>query len=157
MCCMKTIALLFLYFICLPTLHAQNGVAPGIAAIFGPENGINTRFYYFPNEHSCFGPEVNFFPSSDGELADGLEIAINGHYIFEITHKLGMYPIAGAGWKRLDSKEDGWRANLGLGLHWSAGRFVPYSEYIYSLGFEDEGVFLIGTFFTFGFHNQEDH
>lgn len=29
------------------------------------------------------------------------------------------------------------------------GRFAPYLEYIYSSGFESEGIIIIGTFFTF--------
>ena len=128
-----------------------DGVAPGMAAVFGPENGANIRFYYFANEIICFGPEVNFFPEDGHSLGDNIELSFNGHYIFELVEHIGIYPIGGVSWKNTEKHGSGFRANMGLGLHGSYGRFAPYSEYIYSAGFEDEGIFLIGTFFTFRF------
>lgn len=130
-----------------------SGVAPGMAGVFGKEKGFNTRFYFFPNHKICFGPEVNFFPRKDHDLSDGMEVSFNGHYIFELSERWGIYPLAGIGWKN-EEEESGWRGNFGSGLHGSYGRFAPYIEYIYSAGFENEGIFLIGTFFTFEFDKE---
>jgi hypothetical protein len=60
--------------------------------------GVNTRVFYAINEHFCFGPEASIFPFQ--EIEEGLkksivDINLNAHYIFEITHKLGVYPLSG--------------------------------------------------------------
>ncbi len=126
----------------------ESGVAPGASVVTGAHTGINLRFHYFPNHKMCFGLESNLFPKSGHSLKEGMEITLNGHFIFEMSQHWGVYPLVGAGWKNLEH-ESGFRALTGGGLHGNYGRFAPYVEYIYSSGFESEGIVIIGTFFTF--------
>ncbi len=51
--------------------------------------------------------------------------------------------------------EGGWRALIGGGLHKNIGRFAPYAEYIYGAGFESQGIFIVGTFYTFRLGKKE--
>ncbi len=126
----------------------ESGVAPGISTVVGDHTGVNLRFHYFPSHKMCFGLESNLFPQNDHALSEGMEVTFNGHFIFELSHHWGVYPLVGAGWKNL-KHESGFRALTGGGFHGMYGRFAPYFEYIYSSGFEPEGIVIIGTFFTF--------
>ena len=126
----------------------ESGVAPGLSSVVGDHTGINLRFHYFPSHKMCFGLESNLFPQKDHALSEGMEVTFNGHFIFELSHHWGVYPLVGAGWKNL-KHESGFRALTGGGFHGMYGRFAPYFEYIYSSGFEPEGIVIIGTFFTF--------
>lgn len=129
----------------------ENGVGPGASVVFGKEEtGINLRFHYFPNHKSCFGIETNIFPKEGHDLTENMEITLNGHLIFELSEHIGVYPLAGVGWKNLHD-ESGFRALMGGGFHGKYGRFAPYTEYIYGAGFESEGIFIVGTFYTIPF------
>lgn len=125
----------------------ESGVAPGASVVLGEHTGVNLRFHYFPSHKMCFGLESNLFPKSGQSLSEGMELTLNGHFIFEMSEHWGFYPLVGAGWKNLEH-ESGFRALTGAGLHGNYGRLAPYAEYIYSSGFEPEGIFIIGTFYT---------
>ncbi|MEP1032182.1 hypothetical protein [Ekhidna sp.] len=126
----------------------ESGVAPGASVVMGEHTGVNLRFHYFPSHKMCFGLESNLFPKSGHSVSEGMELTLNGHFILEVSEHWGVYPLVGAGWKNLEH-ESGFRALTGGGLHGNYGRLAPYVEYIYSSGFEPEGIFIIGTFFTF--------
>lgn len=126
----------------------ESGVAPGLSSVVGPHTGVNIRFHYFPSHKMCFGLESNLFPKQNYSLSEGMEVTFNGHFIFELSHHWGVYPLVGVGWKNLE-QESGFRSLTGGGFHGMYGRFAPYLEYIYSSGFESEGIIIIGTFFTF--------
>lgn len=126
----------------------ESGVAPGASVVTGHHTGVNLRFHYFPSHKMCFGLETNLFPKSDHSISEGMEVTLNGHFIFELSHHWGVYPLVGAGWKNLKD-ESGFRALTGGGFHGTYGRFAPYVEYIYSSGFNSEGIVIVGTFLTF--------
>ena len=151
--------LLLLTLIFLPlVLCAQmkeNGVGPGASLVVGEEEvGFNLRFHYFPSHKMCVGLETNIFPQRGEELSEGMEVTLNGHYIIELSEHWGIYPIGGVGWKKHE-EESGLRALMGGGFHGTYGRFAPYIEYIYGAGFESEGIFIVGTFFTIPFNKEE--
>ena len=149
----------FLFLMLFPTLvfsqMRENGVGPGASIVVAEEEvGVNLRFHYFPNHKMCFGLETNIFPQKGEGLSEGLELTLNGHYIIELSEHWGVYPIGGVGWKKHDH-ESGFRALIGGGFHGTYGRFAPYIEYIYGAGFESEGIFILGTFFTIPFNKEE--
>ena len=133
----------------------ERGVGPGASLVVGEEEvGLNLRFHYFPSHKMCFGLETNIFPQEGEDLSEGLELTLNGHYIFELSEHWGVYPIGCLGWKK-HHDESGFRALMGGGFHGSYGRLAPYIEYIYGAGFESEGIFIVGTFFTIPFNKEE--
>ncbi len=77
----------------------------GLAGAYGDdiENfGINARAYINSNNHRfCIGPEFTYFfqdtrvDGDDREEVNLFEVNFNGHYIFELTKKLGFYPLTG--------------------------------------------------------------
>lgn len=144
----KVLFYMLLFPLLLSAQMKENGVAPGASVVLGEHTGVNLRLHYFPNHKMCFGLESNLFPKSGHSLSEGMEVTFNGHFIFEVSEHLGVYPLVGAGWKNLEH-ESGFRALTGGGLHGKYGRLAPYVEYIYSSGFEPEGIVIIGTFFTF--------
>ena len=104
----------------------------------------------------CIGLETNLFPE-DGSLVEK-EYTINAHYFVEVEHIVSFYPLLGVGYeeiKREEGWEAGWRALLGGGLHKNIGRFAPYAEYIYGAGFESQGIFIVGTFYTIRLGKKE--
>ena len=70
-----------------PTFELNNGLT-----------GINGRLYYGVNESFCFGPEISYFPYQSidkGNEKSILDLNINAHYIFELSEKIGFYPLTG--------------------------------------------------------------
>ncbi|WP_430966010.1 hypothetical protein [Spongiimicrobium sp. 2-473A-2-J] len=124
---------------------AQQGFMGGIGPTVETDQGLwgaNGRFYYGPNPHICFGPEVSFFPYQevDSEYEMRItELNFNGHYVFEATHKLGIYPLAGVNYtieeERLiemtseqeEVKEFG--LNYGFGAHYNLNHFFAFVEF----------------------------
>lgn len=93
--------------------------------------GANGRFYYAVNEAFCFGPEISYFPYQDidHELEKTIiDLNVNAHYIFELSGKLGLYPLSGINYtiekERLidhnneSGKEAEFGINYGLGVHY---------------------------------------
>ena len=105
--------------------------------------GVNFRGYYGPNEVLCFGPEVSIFPyqeiSEDEELSL-IDLNINAHYVFEIAHGLGLYPIGGVNYSientrgTIPTNTEAVRIsalglNYGAGLHFNLNKVFLYAEY----------------------------
>ena len=129
-------------------------IAPGASLVVGHTGnlGFNLRTHYIPNERWCIGLETNLFPEH-GELVEK-EFTLNAHFFIELGEEfVSLYPLLGVGYEEIkkegeDSFEGGWRALFGAGFHKNVGRFAPYAEYIYGAGFESQGIFIVGTFYT---------
>lgn len=146
------------FIICLlfiPTLAfaqmEEGWIAPGASLVVGHTGnlGLNLRTHYIPNEKWCIGFETNLFPEH-GSLVEK-EFTLNAHYFVEVEHVVSLYPLLGVGYEEIKEEgvwEGGWRALIGGGLHKNVGRFAPYAEYIYGAGFESQGIFIVGTFYT---------
>ncbi|GAA4272761.1 outer membrane beta-barrel protein [Aquimarina gracilis] len=126
-------------------VYAQQGWMLGIAPSLEMNEqllGINGRIYYGPNDHFCFGPEVTFFPyqeiNEEYELSL-TELNLNTHYIFELTHKLGIYPLAGLNYsiekERLinqntqTKEENEFGLNYGFGAHYNLKKLFAFIEF----------------------------
>lgn len=137
----------------------EGWIAPGASLVIGHTGnlGLNLRTHYIPNERMCIGFETNLFPES-GELVEK-EFTLNAHFFFEVEEVVSLYPLLGVGYEEIREEgewEGGWRALIGGGLHKNIGRFAPYAEYIYGAGFESQGIFIIGTFYTFSLGKTEE-
>jgi len=152
-----TIAILFSPLLILGQMK-EGWIAPGASLVVGHTGnlGLNLRTHYIPNERMCIGLETNLFPE-DGKLFEK-EYTLNAHFFFEIEELISVYPLLGLGYEEIKEEgewEGGWRALIGGGLHKNIGRFAPYAEYIYGAGFESQGIFIFGTFYTFSIGKKE--
>ena len=164
---MKKFLLLAIVLLC-SQVHAQS-ITTGAAAIYGDDIdnlGIHLRAYYnLWDERVCFGPEYTyFFPTTrnfDGEEVEiGLsEFNFNMHYIFEVTHKIGVYPLAGFNLSRETEQGEGLNhksvqsevgLNLGAGFHVPFGDFVVFAEYDRLFSELAQNSFLVGVLINFG-------
>jgi len=101
--------------------------------------GANVRAYYGINEHFCFGPEVTIFPFQSVNNEEDIAITdlnFNAHYIFEISHKLGIYPLTGLNYtietersSNVTEREEAFAVNYGFGLHYKLGNLYVFSEF----------------------------
>ncbi len=141
-----TITKLWLVFILFQAnIQAQQGWMIGIAPSLEMNEqlfGVNSRLYYGPNDHFCFGPEVTFFPYQEIDEEYELTVAelnLNAHYIFELTHKLGIYPLTGLNYSiekerfieetSQNKKEDEFGWNYGFGAHYNLGKLFAFFEF----------------------------
>jgi len=160
-----SVALLFTLLF--SNLNAQ--IAIGAGGVYGTDIeqfAPNLRAYYFPNEKICFGPEVAWFPEiSEGEVERQLtEFNITGHYIFEVHHKVGAYPLFGFNYSieketehDEEITEEALGLNLGAGLHLSYGRFLPFVEYKYVTGDLSQHAFSAGVLFILFDRKKQKH
>lgn len=126
--------------------------------------GINGRAYYGINESFCFGPEVSYFPYQDidkGYEASIIDLNLNAHYIFEVTKKLGIYPLSGLNYtiekERLiedsndSDKEDALGLNYGAGLHYNFDDFFLFAEFKGIAGVLHDEFITVGLILDFPF------
>jgi len=135
--------------------------------------GLNARAYYNVGERFCIGPEFSIFARETNTTPEGTEeirvweFNFNTHYIFEISEKLGVYPIVGLNYTNEEETfievisaeetihlETSWAANLGAGFHIPFERLTPFGEFHFTTGRLSEYLFTIGTFYTF--HHKEE-
>lgn len=140
------------------------------------EVGYQLRAYYNIGEHICFGPEFTSFGSStfqegDEEITESsIEFNFNGHYIFELSHKLGTYPIVGVNHTRIDESyinlttgETGikdintWAANLGWGVHFKINTTSIFFEYHASISKPGDHILSVGGFYNFGDQQEQEN
>ncbi len=156
---------LFIFFWISMSIHSQQGWMAGVApSLELKENllGINTRIYYGPNDHFCFGPEVSFFPYQEIDNEYELkvtELNFNAHYIVELTHDFGIYPLSGINLtiekERLievtdeNKEEDGFGLNYGLGIHYNLGKLFAFAEFKGVTGKLKDEFMTIGVIFLF--------
>ncbi|WP_411030303.1 outer membrane beta-barrel protein [Spongiimicrobium sp. 3-5] len=127
--------------------QAQQGWMLGAAPSSEIDNsifGANARLYFGVNDHFCFGPEITLFPYQEIDDENELKILdlnLNAHYIFELTHKLGVYPLTGVNYteekERLvalqeeeeEEKENGLGLNYGFGAHYNLHNLYVFAEF----------------------------
>lgn len=168
-------------FICLLVIGCSLGFTEvnaqsysvGMAGVYGDdieEPGVNLRAYYnLKNERICFGPEFTLFKTGsktlDGEDEDIslFELNFNMHYIFELTHRFGVYPLVGINFSKetaetetIELKEEKWGANLGMGVHYAIGKVVLFTEYDHLFSDLSQNSYLVGFFLTFGNKEAEE-
>lgn len=131
--------------------------------------GYNLRAYYNIGKRICFGPEFTSFANTtsidNGEMITehSVEYNFNGHYIFELSHKIGTYPVIGINHTRINetyndpvtneelSKDiNTWAANLGWGAHYNFNRLALFFEYHTNISKPGDHILSIGTFYTIG-------
>ena len=163
------IRLLFVICSCLSVIPGSAQVEPptimpGLAVIYSGNLdavGLNARLYYAADHTYCFGPEVSFFKkdTEDGEISL-FEANTNLHYIFDLNHGLGIYPLSGFNYTTETEKEihDGvvekethnaFGLNVGAGLHYAKGRFLFFAEYKYVISELDDNFFTLGALINF--------
>ena len=150
---------------------AQEGWMPGIGPSIAPKNsfsGVNTRVYYGVNERFCFGPDVSFFPFQ--QLNDEYETQLweanfNLHYVFEIAHRLGVYPLSGFNYtfesERTISHSDEIEKhsapglNYGVGMHYSINRIILFTEFKGVISELDDEFFTLGIVLLLKKHEKK--
>lgn len=160
-----------------PYFSYCQSVSVGGGIVYGDdikEPGINLRAYYnLPGNRVCFGPEFSTFLTHK-ENVSGEEIAVdlyefnfNIHYIFEVTHKLGVYPFSGLNFSKEKEEieisgeketftEEEFGLNLGLGAHYAYYDFVFFTEYDHLFGSLPQNSITLGVFYTFGKKSGEE-
>ena len=146
------------------TLLGQQGWILGFAPSLELEEnliGFNARGYYGINEHFCFGPEVTLFPKQEVENNYDLKITelnFNAHYIFEVSHKIGVYPLSGINYtieqERVsntseEEKEEAFGINYGLGVHYNLGKTFAFAEFKGVSGALNDEFITVGVVFVF--------
>ena len=151
---------------------AQVGWMPGVGPSIAPGNslsGVNTRIYYGVNERFCFGPEISFFPYQ--QLTDTYETQlweanVNAHYVFELAHRLGIYPLSGLNYsieneRLLNSDEierhNALGINYGAGLHYSINRVLLFTEFKGVVGQLSDEFITLGAVFLLTKPKSENH
>ncbi|WP_425234406.1 hypothetical protein [Ulvibacterium sp.] len=170
---MSRFYLLFWGFLLCMDLNAQEGLMGGGGPSFElDENlfGINARLFYGTDPTFCFGPEVTFFPYQ--EIDEEYELSVidlnaNAHYIVEISHKLGIYPLGGINYtiekERLISDTDDMEEvsefglNYGLGAHYNLHHFFIFAEFKGVAGQLNDEFFTAGIILPLGKSNEENH
>lgn len=151
-----------IFFFGLITLEAQP-IALGIGGTYSSDmNRVapNLRAYIFPNKHICIGPEISVFSKHKEVGEEGIsklliEYNVTGHYIFELTKKLGIYPLMGLNFTTeqeifLNETEStsAFGLNLGGGIHYNQGRFFPFIEYKYVVSSLDQHAISLGILYN---------
>jgi hypothetical protein len=126
-------------------VFSQQGLTVGIGGTLETTNelyGINARVFYAINEHFCFGPEASIFPFQEIDEAfekSIIDLNVNAHYIFEITHELGIYPLSGINHtiekerliENIDTSEKTQKIglNYGFGAHYKINNMFLFAEF----------------------------
>lgn len=117
--------------------------------------GLNGRLYYGPDPSFCFGPEVAVFPFQ--EIGDGHELSlvdlnVNAHYIFELTHKLGIYPLGGLNYSIESERSDSESTERisEVGLNYGFGGHLNFHPLFVFFEFKGIAGQLNDTFVTAG-------
>lgn len=172
---MKKIILCLVLVQCIAVCHViAQSYSAGAGLAYGDdikEPGINVRGYYnLANDKICFGPEFTYFKkrtenSTNEEIDISLfELNLNAHYIFEVTHKLGIYPIIGLNYsqekeKYTDTEEEEtvkkWGMNAGLGTHYAVNKLTIFLEYDHLFSDLNQNTFILGVFYTLGEKSEE--
>ena len=166
-------------FLFLPIIGYTQGISFSIGGVYGinfQHPGLNTRIYYLANENICFGAEFSYFIpkkefSNSHETTTFLsEFNFNFHYIFEVNHYLGLYPLVGYNYsveteRILDNKgqneveiKQASGINFGAGFHVTIGPISIFTEYSYVLRFGDinDHVISLGMFYALDFKKEKE-
>ncbi len=132
--------------------------------------GVNLRGYYGPNEVFCFGPEISIFPYqevSEEEELSLIDLNVNAHYVFEIAHGLGLYPIGGINYSientrgtvsgnTEEARISALGLNYGAGLHFNLNKVFVYAEYKGVIGELSAPFITAGIIFDLS-KNESEH
>jgi hypothetical protein len=126
-------------------VFSQQGLTVGSGGTLETTNelyGINARVFYAINEHFCFGPEASIFPFQEiDEVFEKsiIDLNVNAHYIFEITHELGIYPLSGINYtieherliENIETSEKTKKIalNYGFGAHYKINNMFLFAEF----------------------------
>lgn len=165
--------LLFVAFLSQTAVLAQVGWMPGVGPSIAPSSslaGINTRVYYGVNERFCFGPEISFFPYQqlNNEYDTQLwEANVNAHYVFEVAHRLGLYPLSGFNYSFENerslvnsneiAKHNAPGLNYGVGLHYSINNIIVFTEYKGVVSELSDEFFTLGAVILLTKPKPKDH
>lgn len=154
-------------------VFSQQGFTVGIGGTIETTNelyGINTRVFYAINEHFCFGPEASFFPFQeiDEEFEKSIvDLNINAHYIFEIAHELGIYPLSGINYtieqERLIENNDASdktqeiALNYGFGAHYKINNIFLFAEFKGIIGQLSAEFITAGVLFNLPEKHKKEH
>ena len=138
--------------------------------------GLNLRAYKNIGPKFCFGPEVILFAPIKKTINQHevekriLEFNVNAHYVFELDHHFGVFPIIGFNYTverekifEANSEEferenhDFFGLNLGAGLHCPFQHFIPFLEYEYVLSELKEHIISIGLFIPIGHASEHEN
>ena len=154
-------------------VFSQQGFTVGIGGTLETTNelyGINARVFYAINEHFCFGPEASIFPFQEIDEAfekSIVDLNINAHYIFEITHALGIYPLSGMNYtneqERLIDNNDTSKKfqeiglNYGFGAHYKINNMFLFAEFKGIIGQLSAEFITAGVLFNLPKKNKKEH
>ncbi|MEO1011410.1 MAG: hypothetical protein AAFX53_08905 [Bacteroidota bacterium] len=154
-------------------LSAQEGLMVGGGPSFELDEslfGLNARLFYGTGPTFCFGPEITFFPYKEIDKEQELSIVdlnVNAHYIFEISHILGIYPLGGINYtiekERLIADTDTveeigeFGLNYGFGAHYNLNRFFIFAEFKGVAGQLNDEFLTIGIILPFGKPRTQHH
>ena len=126
-------------------IQAQEGWMIGLAPTTAPAPSLiggNARAYFGVDPRFCFGPEVSVFPYQDVDDQYELsliELNLNAHYLFELVHRFGVYPLGGFNYsieqERLLTdidevdKHNALGLNYGLGVHYNINQVLLFAEF----------------------------
>ena len=159
--------------------QGQNSLSLGLGPTFSleiEEPGVNARVYYNTGPHLCFGPEFSWFSKHEEELGGLTEstsiwdINLNVHYVFHLSHKLGIYPVGGLNFTSETQEFEGlgavqhseehsaFGANLGGGTHLVMGDWSAIMEFQHVFSDLKDDIITLGVLYTIPFGQQEnDH
>ncbi|WP_350292957.1 hypothetical protein [uncultured Croceitalea sp.] len=120
--------------------------------------GGNIRAYIGTSPVFCFGPEISVFPyqmSNPGYETSLFELNLNAHYVFEVAHRFGVYPLSGFNYTNekerllLDTEEvekhSAFGFNYGFGAHYSINRVLLFAEFKGVAGELSDEFFTLGA------------
>ena len=135
----------FAFFLVTSITFSQEGWMVGLGPTTAPAPsliGANARAYLGVSPVFCFGPEISIFPyqeTTEGYETSLIEANFNAHYVFEVAHRLGVYPLSGFNYtserERLETnieeieKENALGINYGLGMHYSSNQVLFFAEF----------------------------
>jgi hypothetical protein len=163
----KTLTGSLLAVVCLG-LQAQT-ISIGSTGVYGDDIdafGINFRSYYnTANHRMCLGPEVTFFNRTEMSHGNEVDLSLfefnfNGHYVFEVSEKLGINPIIGLNYSREEENEidqneeitkikDDWGLLAGVGFHYFVHhRFFIIGEYDHLFSELRQNTYTLGVLYS---------
>ena len=169
---MKVFINLFILLLSITMGYGQKWSA-ALGAAYGDDiesAGFHGRAYYnLPNGRICFGPEVSVFGGSSETIGnlrenrDLWEVNFNVHYVVELSHKFGFYPVTGINYsnetedfflnnERIETETiREWGVNLGAGFHYLINpKWIIFTEWDHLFSDLSQNSFTAGLFFTFG-------
>ena len=152
---------IFVFFLFTIVLTAQEGWMVAVGPTVAPANSLtggNFRAYLGTSPTFCFGPEISVFPyqTTTEEYETSLfEVNLNAHYVFELAHRFGVYPLSGLNYTNENErslmhsdeieKHNALGINYGVGAHYSINRVLLFAEFKGIISELSDEFFTIGA------------